>query len=118
MTALLTGFAEAWLSATGRAAWQGGLALLAVWLLCRAFRRLPPAAAIWLWRLAFLKLLVAFFWAAPIAVPLLPPPAPVVVSPTPVQAVPTVEAPALPALPEPAPRREAPLSPAVLLCGA
>jgi beta-lactamase regulating signal transducer with metallopeptidase domain len=65
-------FAASWLAALWRACWQGGLALLLVWAVCRAFHRLPARAKSWLWRLAYLKLLVAFLCAAPIALPLLP----------------------------------------------
>ena len=65
-------FAAAWLASIWRACWQGGLALLVVWAVCRAGHRLPARAKCWLWRLAYVKLLVAFLWATPIAVPLLP----------------------------------------------
>jgi len=65
-------FAASWLAAIWRACWQGGLALLLVWAVCRAFHHLPARAKSWLWRLAYLKLLVAFLCAAPIALPLLP----------------------------------------------
>jgi len=68
----LNPFAASWLAALWRACWQGGLALLLVWAVCRAFHRLPARAKSWLWRLAYLKLLVAFLWTAPIALPLLP----------------------------------------------
>jgi len=68
----LNPLAAAWLAALWRACWQGGLALLLVWAVCRAFHRLPARAKSWLWRLAYVKLLVAFFCAAPIALPLLP----------------------------------------------
>jgi beta-lactamase regulating signal transducer with metallopeptidase domain len=68
----LNPLAALWLAALWRACWQGGLALLLVWAVCRAFHRLPARAKSWLWRLAYLKLLVAFLWAAPIALPLLP----------------------------------------------
>lgn len=60
-----------WLAAMGRACGQGGAVLLLVWLVDRTFRRLPAQARVWLWRLAYLKLLLAFLWAAPIRLPLL-----------------------------------------------
>jgi Zn-dependent protease with chaperone function len=56
-----------------RACWQGGLALLFAWGITRALPRLSPAGRCWLWRLAFLKLLVALAWATPVHLPLLPP---------------------------------------------
>jgi beta-lactamase regulating signal transducer with metallopeptidase domain len=68
----LNPLAAAWLAALWRACWQGGLALLLVWAVCRVFHRLPARAKSWLWRLAYMKLLVAFLWAAPIDLPLFP----------------------------------------------
>jgi beta-lactamase regulating signal transducer with metallopeptidase domain len=59
-------------AALWRASWQGGLALLLVWAVCRVFHRLPARAKSWLWRLAYLKLLVALLFAVPIDLPLLP----------------------------------------------
>jgi len=72
----LNDFSSAWADAMVRACWQGGLAILFVWGLCRLLRRMPPAAKCWLWRLAYLKLFVALVWATPIALPLLPAHAP------------------------------------------
>jgi len=63
--------AALWSAALWRACWQGGLTLLAVWLLCR-IPRLPAAWQGWLWRLAFLKLLLALVWAGQVALPVLP----------------------------------------------
>lgn len=69
----LAPFAATWGAALWRASWQGGLAILAVWSLCRPVRRMPPAQQCWLWRLAYLKLLIALFWVSPVSLPLLPP---------------------------------------------
>ena len=68
----LNPLAAAWQAAIWRATWQGSLALLLVWAVCRVFHRLPARAKSWLWRLAYLKLLVALLLAAPIDLPLLP----------------------------------------------
>jgi beta-lactamase regulating signal transducer with metallopeptidase domain len=68
----LNPLADSWLAALWRASWQGGLALLLVWAVCRACHRLPARAKSWLWRLAYLKLLVALLLATPIDLPLLP----------------------------------------------
>jgi beta-lactamase regulating signal transducer with metallopeptidase domain len=65
--------AQTWLNTMTSACWQGGLAVLVVWLICRTWRTLPAAAQAWLWRLAFLKLLAALLWFAPLRLPLLPP---------------------------------------------
>ncbi|MGA2556249.1 MAG: M56 family metallopeptidase, partial [Verrucomicrobiota bacterium] len=68
----LNPLAASGLAALWRATWQGSLALLLVWAVCRVFQRLPARAKSWLWRLAYLKLLVALLLAAPIALPVLP----------------------------------------------
>lgn len=65
--------APAWFAAMGRACWEGGLGILAVWFLCRVARRISPAVRCWLWRLAYARLLVALLWFAPIPLPLLAP---------------------------------------------
>lgn len=72
----LNDFSSAWAQAILRACWQGGLAILLVWCLCRLLKRMPPAAKCWLWRLAYLKLFVALAWPTAIALPLLPAHAP------------------------------------------
>src|SRR5690242_17934867 len=72
MTALNL-WAASWAAAIGRACWQGGLAIGLAWILCRALPRLPGRFQCWLWRLAYLKLLVAFLWAVPFDLPLLTP---------------------------------------------
>jgi beta-lactamase regulating signal transducer with metallopeptidase domain len=64
--------AATWFDLLGRASWQGGVALAVVWLISRFVSRIPPACKVWLWRLAFLKLLAALVWLTPIALPVLP----------------------------------------------
>lgn len=59
-------WAAAWAPLMLRACWQGGLSLLAAYGLTRLLRGLPPAAKGWAWRLAYLKLLVALLWVAPV----------------------------------------------------
>ncbi|MCW3053633.1 MAG: Regulatory sensor-transducer, BlaR1/MecR1 family [Chthonomonadales bacterium] len=66
-------FASAWLETLIRACWQGGLALGLVWAVCRLVPRIPAAGKCWLWRLAYLKLLVALLWLPTLDLPLLPP---------------------------------------------
>lgn len=61
-----------WAEAMARASWQGGLALAIAWLVCRLFPRLSPSARSWLWRLAYLKLVLSLFWSAPVPLPVLP----------------------------------------------
>lgn len=67
---LLAQWAGLWADATWRATWQGGLGLLGVGMAARIFPRLPAVIRCWLWRLAFLKLLAAFLWLAPISIPI------------------------------------------------
>jgi beta-lactamase regulating signal transducer with metallopeptidase domain len=62
----------AWADAMGRAAWQGGLAILVVWGICRLVPAVPPVVRCWLWRLVYLKLIVALLWTAPMLLPVLP----------------------------------------------
>lgn len=75
MTALVTTLNELsadWLPRLGTACWQGGLALLFVFALCRAMPRMPAPAQCWLWRLAFVKLFVASLWIVPVQLAWLP----------------------------------------------
>jgi len=68
--------ANDWASVVGaallRASWHGGLALGIVYALCRLIPSLPAETRCWLWRIAYLKLVVALFWATPIPLPILP----------------------------------------------
>ena len=75
-TAALNAAGDAWLHGMVRALWQGSAAILAVWLLGRTLPRLSPGARCWLWRFAYAKMLFALLWATPLALPLLPAPAP------------------------------------------
>jgi beta-lactamase regulating signal transducer with metallopeptidase domain len=62
---------------------QGTLSLLLVFAVGRIFFKIPPQAANWLWRLGYLKLLVAFIGLGAIALPLLPPPSAQFTAPAP-----------------------------------
>jgi len=65
-------FTAVWAAALWRACWQGGLALLLVWIVCRAWPAVPPQLRVWLWRLAYLKLLLAWLWTGAITLNVLP----------------------------------------------
>jgi RND family efflux transporter MFP subunit len=65
--------AGTWGGAVILASLTGGVALAIVWVVCRLWRTLPPRVACWLWRLAYLKLVLALLWTAPLRLPLLPP---------------------------------------------
>jgi len=90
-----------WGDALWRASWQGGLALLLVALATCLWRRMPPLTQTWLWRLALLKVLLAFCIAGGMTLAILPP--------TPVRdagdAAPALHAalPFTPSIPPPAP---------------
>jgi len=61
-----------WWDALARAAWQGALALALVWIVSRCITAIPAAYKVWLWRLAFIKLLLALVWITPISLAVLP----------------------------------------------
>ncbi len=63
-----------------RASWQGGVALILILVLCQAVRKIPARVQCWLWRLAFLKLLIVGLWIVPLEIRCLPPVEPVKVS--------------------------------------
>jgi beta-lactamase regulating signal transducer with metallopeptidase domain len=70
---------EAILAGLGRASWQGGLVLLFLWCLCRILetrRWLSADIRCWLWRIGYIKLMIALVMAEAISLPLLPPPDP------------------------------------------
>lgn len=55
-----------WASLMVHALYQGSLAILLMWSVTRLFPGIHPTIRCWLWRLVYLKLLVAFLWAKPI----------------------------------------------------
>jgi beta-lactamase regulating signal transducer with metallopeptidase domain len=61
-----------WADALWRACWQGGVALLLVWTVCRCWPMMPPRLREWLWRLAYLKLLLTLLWGAGLSLAVLP----------------------------------------------
>jgi len=68
----LNALSATWLDLLVRASWQGGIALAVIWLIARFVSRLPAAHKVWLWRLAFLKLLAGLIWVSPVVLPILP----------------------------------------------
>ncbi len=69
-----------WAPLLWRASWQGGVALILILVICRAIRKIPAHVQCWLWRLAFLKLLIAGLWIVPLELRWLPPAEPMTVS--------------------------------------
>jgi beta-lactamase regulating signal transducer with metallopeptidase domain len=64
--------ADLWSEAIWRASWQGGLAIMLVWTLTKAWQSMPPLLRCWLWRFVFIKFAVAFFCSTPIELAWLP----------------------------------------------
>ena len=61
------------LNALWRASWQGALAIAALWCLCRVFeKRLPADIRCWLWRAAYVKLLMSLVVSGSVLLPILP----------------------------------------------
>ncbi len=63
----------AWAPLLWKASWQGGVALLLILVITRAVRKVPAHVQCWLWRLAFVKLLIAGLWIIPVELRWLPP---------------------------------------------
>ena len=76
---------NAWATTMWKACWQGGLVVLAVWLICQVIPSMPARCRCWLWRLAILKFMVVLLLPTLVNLPLLP--APPVASPMPDVAV-------------------------------
>ena len=67
---------ENFATAAGELLWKGAIrgsaVLLAAWVICR-FAALPGWLKCWIWRIAFLKILLLVTWVDPIELALLPP---------------------------------------------
>ncbi len=62
-----------WVDSMIRACWQGGMMIALVWGVGRLMPRMSPSVRCWLWRVAYLKLLLSLIGLTPVALPLLPP---------------------------------------------
>ena len=62
-----------WAALLWKASWQGAAALLLILIVSRVVRQIPAQVQCWLWRLAFLKLLIAGIAIAPMELRWLPP---------------------------------------------
>ncbi len=62
----------AWAPWLWRACWQGAIAIAVAWLITLALRKISPRLRSWIWRLAYLKLLLLLVWTSPISLRLLP----------------------------------------------
>jgi RND family efflux transporter MFP subunit len=63
---------SAWLVGIFAASVRGGAALLIAWAVCH-IRHVPAIVRCWVWRAAYLVLLISFVWTTPVKVPLLHP---------------------------------------------
>jgi beta-lactamase regulating signal transducer with metallopeptidase domain len=70
----LNSFSADWSAWLWRACWQGAIVIAIAWLLSLALQRSSPWLRSWVWRLAYVKLLLLLVWTSPINVPLLPAP--------------------------------------------
>ncbi len=61
-----------WAPLLWRASWQGGIVVGIVWLVCRAFPRIPAATRHVFWLLAAAQMLVRLAVVSPISLPILP----------------------------------------------
>lgn len=69
---LLNNLSFEWSGVMVSASVRYAIAVVFVWSLCRAFRRMPPFVHCWLWRLVYATPVIALFWLKPIEIPLLP----------------------------------------------
>ncbi|MHB9023663.1 MAG: M56 family metallopeptidase [Armatimonadota bacterium] len=70
----LNAVSASWGEAMWRACWQGAIAILLVWGLCRLGKRWPPTVHSWLWRLVVIKLFLGLYFVGTLPLPVLPVP--------------------------------------------
>src|SRR5687768_9809569 len=58
------------IDALWRASWQGTVAVILVWIVCRVLPKISPRVRSWLWRLVFLKFVFTLLWFAPLELPI------------------------------------------------
>jgi beta-lactamase regulating signal transducer with metallopeptidase domain len=69
---LLNDFSGPWAAWIWRATWQAAIVVAVAWLLTVALARQSPRFRSWIWRLAYLKLLVLLVWTTPLRLAVLP----------------------------------------------
>jgi beta-lactamase regulating signal transducer with metallopeptidase domain/roadblock/LC7 domain-containing protein len=69
--ATINQWVDTWGTGMWRACWQGSAAILFVWGLCRVLPQMSPRVRCWLWRLAYIKLIIAPLWISPVGIPVL-----------------------------------------------
>src|SRR5262249_1964360 len=68
----MTAIGAAWSAWLGRVCWQAAVVVAAAWVLALVCRNWSPRLRSWIWRLAYLKLLVLLVWTTPVKLSLLP----------------------------------------------
>ncbi|HTQ40370.1 MAG TPA: M56 family metallopeptidase [Pirellulales bacterium] len=68
----LNASAAAWAPWLWRICWQGALVIAVAWLITLLLRNRSARLRSWIWRLAYVKLLVLLVWTNPVNLPLLP----------------------------------------------
>jgi len=68
----LNTFSGDWATWCWRVTWQAALVIAAAWLIALLLRRSSPRLRSWIWRLAYLKLLVLMVWTTPVRLAVLP----------------------------------------------
>jgi bla regulator protein BlaR1 len=68
----LNWLSAAWAPWLWRACWQGAIVIAIAWLLTLVLRNWSPRLRSWIWRIAYLKLLLLLVWTGTINLPLLP----------------------------------------------
>jgi beta-lactamase regulating signal transducer with metallopeptidase domain len=63
---------DVWFDRFWRATWQGAIVIVVAFVLTTLLYRLSPRVRSWIWRLAYVKLLLLLLWTTPIELALLP----------------------------------------------
>ena len=66
-------FSADWAAWLWRVSWQSAIVIAIAWLIVLALRRTSPRVRSWVWRIAYLKILVLTVWTTPLRVAILPP---------------------------------------------
>jgi beta-lactamase regulating signal transducer with metallopeptidase domain len=69
----LNSFAADWSTWLWRVCWQTAIVIAIAWVLCTLLSRSSPWLRSWIWRLAYVKILLVLVWTTPVNLPLLPP---------------------------------------------
>src|SRR4051794_15887911 len=68
----LNATSQVWTDRFWRATWQAAIVIVAAFALTGLLYRVSPRVRCWIWRLAYVKLILLLFWSTPIELALLP----------------------------------------------